>query len=166
MAIDFKLPNLGENIDSGDVVNVLGWWWKGREEAEQKIGEILSMIDEGGDFAEIARAESDCPSGREGGDLGFFERGMMVPEFEAVCVERYAMIARALEDSKEQRGQLHRAIRDLRAILLRAADSPALRRQATSRRLPRDLAMRSRVASGRAGAYSSARSSDHSLNCS
>lgn len=33
-------------------------------------------------FAELAKANSDCPSGRKGGDLGFFKHGMMVPEFD------------------------------------------------------------------------------------
>jgi peptidyl-prolyl cis-trans isomerase C len=37
------------------------------------------------DFGEIARNVSDCPSKDQGGDLGLFTRGKMVPEFEEVA---------------------------------------------------------------------------------
>jgi peptidyl-prolyl cis-trans isomerase C len=33
-------------------------------------------------FAEVAAAESDCPSKKDGGNLGLVERGQTVPEFE------------------------------------------------------------------------------------
>jgi peptidyl-prolyl cis-trans isomerase C len=41
-------------------------------------------IEDGADFAELARKHSSCPSGREGGDLGEFGPGMMVREFDEV----------------------------------------------------------------------------------
>ena len=50
--------------------------------AEKKIREIKAKIDAGGDFAELAKENSDCPSKARGGDLGEFGRGMMVREFE------------------------------------------------------------------------------------
>lgn len=50
------------------------------EEAKQIREEILS----GKDFADIAAEVSQCPSSANGGDLGFFSRGMMVPEFDEV----------------------------------------------------------------------------------
>lgn len=50
--------------------------------ALDKIRTIRERIVAGGDFAEEARKNSDCPSGREGGSLGWFGRGMMVKEFD------------------------------------------------------------------------------------
>ena len=44
--------------------------------------EIKKQIDNGGDFEYYARLYSICPSGQNGGDLGYFGRGQMVPEFE------------------------------------------------------------------------------------
>ncbi|HAI29472.1 MAG TPA: parvulin peptidyl-prolyl isomerase, partial [Thalassospira sp.] len=45
-----------------------------------EINALKDQIANGSDFAELAKANSDCPSGQQGGDLGFFGRGMMVPE--------------------------------------------------------------------------------------
>ena len=55
---------------------------RSQDEAQQKIAEIKAEIDGGIEFADAARANSDCPSSAQGGDLGSFGRGMMVPEFE------------------------------------------------------------------------------------
>jgi parvulin-like peptidyl-prolyl isomerase len=44
--------------------------------------EIHNKIGEGQDFAQLAAKYSKCPSGRNGGDLGFFQRGQMVQPFE------------------------------------------------------------------------------------
>jgi len=55
--------------------------------ALEKIRAIRERIVSGGDFAEEARKHSDCPSGKEGGSLGWFGRGMMVPEFDKVAFE-------------------------------------------------------------------------------
>ncbi len=43
---------------------------------------IKKQLDEGGAFDELAAQHSDCPSKQNGGSLGNFGRGQMVPEFE------------------------------------------------------------------------------------
>ncbi|HPR64433.1 MAG TPA: peptidylprolyl isomerase [Thermoanaerobaculia bacterium] len=50
--------------------------------AREKAEAILRRIEEGTDFAGLARSTSDCPSASEGGDLSFFHRGQMVRAFE------------------------------------------------------------------------------------
>ena len=53
------------------------------EEALAKIKELREKVTKGGDFAAIAKAESDdTGSGANGGSLGSFGRGQMVPPFE------------------------------------------------------------------------------------
>lgn len=49
--------------------------------------QIKKEIDNGGSFEAYARAYSLCPSGKNGGDLGYFGRGQMVKEFEKVAFE-------------------------------------------------------------------------------
>ena len=48
----------------------------------ERIEGLRKQLLEGADFAELAKANSDCPSSASGGDLGSFGRGQMVPEFE------------------------------------------------------------------------------------
>ena len=49
---------------------------------EDQAKELLQMIKNGTSFADLAKRQSMCPSGRKGGDLGWFGKGMMVKEFE------------------------------------------------------------------------------------
>ena len=67
-----------EGLDAADKV-----------EALDKINAIRARIVSAGDAGEVGQAftreameHSDCPSGREGGSLGWFGPGMMVPEFD------------------------------------------------------------------------------------
>ncbi|WP_227368103.1 peptidylprolyl isomerase [Halomonas sp. M20] len=53
-------------------------------DSEAKCQELKTEIENGRDFAEVAKEHSTCPSGRSGGDLGTFTQGQMVPEFDKV----------------------------------------------------------------------------------
>lgn len=53
-------------------------------ENEMICRELKREIEEGADFGDVARENSTCPSGAQGGDLGEFGPGMMVPEFDKV----------------------------------------------------------------------------------
>lgn len=53
-------------------------------ESEERCEELKKQIEEGADFGEVAAANSTCPSGASGGDLGSFGPGMMVKEFDEV----------------------------------------------------------------------------------
>lgn len=52
--------------------------------SEQQCIELKNEIEAGTDFADLAKKHSSCPSGAQGGDLGEFGPGMMVPEFDKV----------------------------------------------------------------------------------
>ena len=49
---------------------------------EQEANDLLAQLRAGKKFSELAKQHSTCPSGKAGGDLGFFGRGQMVREFE------------------------------------------------------------------------------------
>jgi peptidyl-prolyl cis-trans isomerase C len=49
----------------------------------EKANQLLNQLDEGADFGGLAREYSTGPSGPNGGDLGWFGKGQMVPTFEA-----------------------------------------------------------------------------------
>ncbi|NOU52023.1 peptidylprolyl isomerase [Pseudoalteromonas sp. JBTF-M23] len=53
-------------------------------ESEAECLDLKSRIASGEDFAELAKQYSSCPSGQDGGALGEFGPGMMVPEFDKV----------------------------------------------------------------------------------
>jgi parvulin-like peptidyl-prolyl isomerase len=54
-------------------------------EAKEKIAKIRSFIKSANDFARLSNTNSDCPSGVNCGDLGFFPRGRMIPEIDDVA---------------------------------------------------------------------------------
>jgi peptidyl-prolyl cis-trans isomerase C len=50
-------------------------------ETEEKAKEVLAKLKAGGDFAALAKSESKDPGSADGGDLGYFAKEQMVPEF-------------------------------------------------------------------------------------
>ncbi|RVT82043.1 peptidylprolyl isomerase [Rhodobacteraceae bacterium CCMM004] len=55
-------------------------------ETEEEAQAIVTELEGGADFATLAREKSTGPSGPNGGDLGWFSAGMMVPEFETAVM--------------------------------------------------------------------------------
>ena len=51
---------------------------------EDACSALKTQIEGGADFAAMAREHSQCPSGKQGGDLGEFSPGQMVKEFDDV----------------------------------------------------------------------------------
>lgn len=51
-------------------------------ETEEEAIAIIAQLEGGAEFAELAKDKSTGPSGPAGGDLGYFTKGRMVPEFE------------------------------------------------------------------------------------
>ncbi len=54
-------------------------------ETEEEAKTVVDAIAGGMTFADAAKEYSKCPSNAQGGDLGFFQKGQMVPEFEAAA---------------------------------------------------------------------------------
>lgn len=52
--------------------------------SEDQCSELKGKIEGGEDFGEIAKEHSLCPSGKEGGELGEFNQGVMVKEFDDI----------------------------------------------------------------------------------
>ncbi len=71
-------------LDGGETVNASHIL----VDSEEKANELLAAINAGEiTFEDAAKANSTCPSSAEGGNLGDFGRGQMVPEFDTACFE-------------------------------------------------------------------------------
>jgi peptidyl-prolyl cis-trans isomerase D len=64
-------PKVASGADEADIV--------------ARLQELAQAARDGEDFAELAKTYSEDPGSAEGGDLGYFKRGVMVPEFEAAA---------------------------------------------------------------------------------
>ncbi|HOP41017.1 MAG TPA: peptidylprolyl isomerase [Geobacteraceae bacterium] len=58
---------------------------KEKNKAREKAESLLKRVKAGEDFATLAKTNSTCPSASQGGNLGYFSKGQMVPEFETVA---------------------------------------------------------------------------------
>jgi peptidyl-prolyl cis-trans isomerase C len=52
--------------------------------SKEACEDLKTQIEKGADFAKLAESHSECPSGKQGGDLGEFGPGEMVREFDEV----------------------------------------------------------------------------------
>ena len=78
-------------------------------ETEEAAVDMLEILENGMDFAELAREKSSGPSGPNGGQLGWFGLGQMVPEFEAaVMVLEIGNISRNPKESVAKPGIIKR----------------------------------------------------------
>ncbi len=64
---------------------------KVRAEKRARAEELRKQLVKGADFAKIATENSDCPSKSQGGNLGSFERGRMVKEFDDAAFSQKVM---------------------------------------------------------------------------
>ena len=53
-------------------------------DSEAQCADLKQQISDGASFADLAKQHSSCPSGKQGGELGEFGPGQMVPEFDKV----------------------------------------------------------------------------------
>ncbi len=54
-------------------------------DSEAKAKDIIAQLDKGADFATLAKKDSKDPGAGQGGDLGYFKKDDMVPEFAVVA---------------------------------------------------------------------------------
>ena len=91
---------------------------------EQEAEAIIKQLDKGADFATLAKEKSTGPSGKQGGDLGWFRLGQMVPPFAAAVAKlekgkytrtpvktQYGWHVILLEDSRSQEPPTFEAVR-------------------------------------------------------
>ncbi len=83
-----SLPFFSTEVEVGQIVKVISTGKNSKIKARQQLAEVKKEIQEGAKFEDMAKLYSQDPgSAREGGELGFWERGAMVPEFESTALK-------------------------------------------------------------------------------
>jgi peptidyl-prolyl cis-trans isomerase SurA len=77
-----SLPVQGESVRLSHIMMSVAPSEEEKRSAFQQAKEVLAKARAGESFDSLARSYSQCPSAESGGDLGYFARGEMVPEFE------------------------------------------------------------------------------------
>lgn len=76
-----------------------------KKEAKKKAEDVLKKVKDGEEFAALAKEYSDDPGSKiQGGDLGYFAKDQMVPEFEAAA---YALKVGEISDIVESQYGYH-----------------------------------------------------------
>jgi peptidyl-prolyl cis-trans isomerase C len=71
---------------------------------EDQANELRDQLEVGAEFADLAREHSRCPSAQQGGSLGEFNQGDMVPEFDRAIFTEGLPIGAVSEPVKTQFG--------------------------------------------------------------
>jgi len=77
-----EIPSRPEMYQIGMIVKFIQPSDKTKEKVLIEINKIRDELNEGADFTELAKKYSEGPSAPNGGNLGFFGKGMMVKQFE------------------------------------------------------------------------------------
>jgi len=83
-----SLPFFSTEVEVGQIVRFSQVSRKSKQLARQKLQELKERIQAGEDFEFLAKAYSQDPgSAKEGGNLGFWAKGAMVPEYESAALK-------------------------------------------------------------------------------
>ena len=83
-----SLPYFSTEVEVGQIVIPAQVNDKAKQAALAKLNDLRAQVLGGADFATLAKQYSQDPgSGKEGGYLGFFKRGELVPEYEAASMK-------------------------------------------------------------------------------
>jgi peptidyl-prolyl cis-trans isomerase SurA len=81
-----RLPQVPEEVSISQIIKYPEFSSSARQEALEKIKAVQEKLKGGANFAALAREYSEDPGSRSlGGDLGFVQKGELVPTFEAVA---------------------------------------------------------------------------------
>lgn len=77
-----SIPEQPEGVRLGHILIPIKTGTETIDQLKKKAQSVLEMTKRGEDFSELAKKYSDDPSSAQGGELGYFRRGDMVPPFE------------------------------------------------------------------------------------